>query len=787
MRDARTAGPAVTARERWRPVGAGIALLLAGAPVGVVVEGTAWLAHAAAAVALVVGVGIVVDAVLPGRDARPGGTAPVGVVAAQLGALVLAATGTFSAAGVAGVLPGPAALADLSALLDAAATQIRTGVAPVPATPAILLLVAGAFGLTAAAVHALAIGARAPAVAAVLLLAVFAVPTALADELLPAWMPVAAAAGLGLLLLSGPRPGGSPRLGSGAADGARRAPVGAALVAVAAVAALGVGALAVGIGTGGRFTGAGTGPGRTGEIGLSPFTELRGQLQQGAPTELFRVTGLPRPTYLRAVTLGSYVANTGGRAGPPRPGTPLPGAVPGSDVAGDRVRVTVENRGFRDYWLPLVGVPRGVDDVGVDRWAYDPDTGTAFSTRARREDAWTQDAVLPTPTAAALRAASRSGTDAAAGVDPAFLDTAGVDPRVAALAAQVTAGAPTGFDRAVALTDWFTGPRSEFRYDLSTGPGNGDDAMVEFLTGSRRGYCEQYASAMAVMLRTLGVPARVAVGFTGGRDAGGTRSVSNTDAHAWVEAWFPGVGWTTFDPTPLADGRAAQPSYVTEALDGVGRDEPGDPAAPERPAREAETPTPEPAPITAAPEPATPDAVADAPAPPGGDAPAPAPAVPSIPAGWLAGLGGAAVAGLLGAAPALLRAATRRRRRAAAAAGGPGAADAAWAELLATSTDRDVPGRRSDTVRATARRLVDAHGLDADAAQAVRTVAAAVEESWYGGVDPQRGALDGPVGTALQGLDATPLRLRRRLLPPSLADDRQARRTDADDEAAAAR
>jgi hypothetical protein len=82
---------------------------------------------------------------------------------------------------------------------------------------------------------------------------------------------------------------------------------------------------------------------------------------------------------------------------------------------------------------------------------------------------------------------------------------------------------------------------------------------------------------------------------------------------------------------------------------------------------------------------------------------------------------------------------------------------------------------------------VDAHGLDADAAQAVRTVAAAVEESWYGGVDPQRGALDGPVGTALQGLDATPLRLRRRLLPPSLADDRQARRTDADDEAAAAR
>ena len=97
-------------------------------------------------------------------------------------------------------------------------------------------------------------------------------------------------------------------------------------------------------------------------------------------------------------------------------------------------------------------------------------------------------------------------------------------------------------------TQWFTGPGSSFTYDLSTAPGNGDDALVEFLTSGRRGYCEQFASAMAVMLRTLGVPARVAVGFTGGRDAAGARSVGTADAHAWVEAWFPGAGWTTFDP-----------------------------------------------------------------------------------------------------------------------------------------------------------------------------------------------------------------------------------------------
>ena len=169
------------------------------------------------------------------------------------------------------------------------------------------------------------------------------------------------------------------------------------------------------------------------------------------------------------------------------------------------------------------------------------------------------------PTAEALRV--RDGdTD---GVDPAFLDTDGVDSRVAAIAREVTADAPTGFDRAVALTEYFSGPGSPFTYDLATAPGNGDDALVEFLTTGRRGYCEQFASAMAVMLRTLGVPARVAVGFTGGRATdGGTRAVSTADAHAWVEAWFPAAGWTTFDPTPLTDGRAIVPPYVARAAGG---------------------------------------------------------------------------------------------------------------------------------------------------------------------------------------------------------------------------
>ena len=732
-----------------RPVCAGAALLLAGAPVGAVVQGTGWWWHAAGIVALVVLAGI-----------AAGRIRPVGVVVVQLVVLAGAVTALFSGSGVLRVLPGPVALGELAALVREAGTQIRTGVAPVPATPAMVLLVTVAFGLTAAAVHAVAVGARAPAAAGVLLLAVFAVPTALADDLLPTWMLAAAAAGFGLLLLSG-----------GGAGWPARAPGGVVVTAVAVVLALGVGAAAGSVGTAGRLGESGAGAARGGEIGLSPFTALRGQLRQTTPTELFRVAGLPRPAYLRALTLNSYVPNTGWQPSRPGPGTPLTGPLPAVDEPGDRATVEVENVGFRDYWLPVYGEPLRVDGVAGDQWAYDPASGTAYSTRPRREDAWTQDALLPAPSADTLRAAA--GT---AGVDPAFLVTDGIDPRVAAIAADVTSGAGTGFNRAVALTQWFTGPDSTFTYDLSTAPGNGDDAMVEFLTRGRRGYCEQFASAMAAMLRTVGVPARVAVGVTGGREAGGGRSVSTTDAHAWVEAWFPGAGWTTFDPTPLTDGRAIVPPYVADAT-GSGADAPAT-AAPEQPD-----------PATAAAEPPiTADPSIDA-----GEAP-PVAEAPSSGPGWSAAapvllglLLATGVAGLV-AAPSLVRGRQRARRLAAATAGGPGAADAAWAEVLATSADRGAPSPATDTVRGAARRLADEHGLDDGARRALRTVAGIVEESWYGGVDASPDALSGPVRAVLDAIAAgTPIDLRSRLLPQSVTDGlrRPAHSAEHDDAAAA--
>ena len=132
--------------------------------------------------------------------------------------------------------------------------------------------------------------------------------------------------------------------------------------------------------------------------------------------------------------------------------------------------------GYRDYWLPLYGHPISVSGLS-DRWTYDERSGTAYTARPRAESGWQQLADFSAPTAAQLRDAKGS-----TGPVAPYLDTSGVDPRVLDLAKQVTARADTPFDKAIALQDYFTGPTSAFHYSLQTSPGNGDDALVEFLT-----------------------------------------------------------------------------------------------------------------------------------------------------------------------------------------------------------------------------------------------------------------------------------------------------------------
>jgi transglutaminase TgpA-like protein/transglutaminase superfamily protein/uncharacterized protein DUF4129 len=728
-RPARTTGGRARRPLPWAAaLSAVAAVLLAGAPVTTIVQESVWPVQAALAVVPVVAVGLALH--------RVGHAA---VVVGQVAVLLALLTARFTDAGVLGVLPGPAALGEFSGLIARAGNQIDTSVAPVAATPEIRFLVTAAFGLLTIGVFATAVTAAAPAAAGVPLLAVFAVPAALANGLLPWWTMVCAAAGYGLLLV----------VGATGTTARARTGTGVAIVGVAVLVALAAGAGTGFVGTAGRFEGSGLGGSSTGSIGLSPFTALRGQLDQTAPVELFRVRGLTRPTYLRALTLRDYVPGVGWQASPPAPGTPLPGALPGeSAVAGDQADVQVENVAFRDYWLPLYGQPLAVAGLPAGQWQYDAASGTGYSVRPKAEGGWQQRALLPDPTADELRAAT--GT---AGVDPAYLDTGNVDPRVAQIAAQVTGGATGAFDKVMALENYFTGPTSQFHYDLATAPGNGDDALVEFLTVGKVGYCEQFASAMATMLRTVGVPSRVAVGFTAGTDLGDYRSISTQDAHAWVEAWFPGDGWVTFDPTPLTDGRAITPPYVEQARgEAAGQDTSSQPdeLSPEEQAAPTAAPAPEPTPATPPP--------AAAPTDPGGL---------QLSFLWPV-LVALLVVAVLGA-PAGLRVLHRRRRLAAVHAGGAGAVAAGWAELLAESVDRGVPIPPTDTVRGAARRLVREHQLDEPAQQALRAVVTAVEASWYGGGHPAPGQLDAAVREVAAGIGTgSGLTLRQRLLPRSV-------------------
>lgn len=129
-----------------------------------------------------------------------------------------------------------------------------------------------------------------------------------------------------------------------------------------------------------------------------------------------------------------------------------------------------------------------------------------------------------------------------------------LDPRIAALAREVTSGLDSDEARAEALERYL---RSNYKYTLELPPSEPQDALAEFLFVRRQGHCEYFASALAVMLRTVGIPSRLVTGFEGGspNPVSGWYVVKASDAHSWVEAYLPDRGWITLDPTPAEPRR----------------------------------------------------------------------------------------------------------------------------------------------------------------------------------------------------------------------------------------
>src|SRR5580698_8554684 len=133
-----------------------------------------------------------------------------------------------------------------------------------------------------------------------------------------------------------------------------------------------------------------------------------------------------------------------------------------------------------------------------------------------------------------------------------YLQLPPLDTRIAKLAEQVTASAPSNYDKAVALEQYLS---THFGYTLELPQTLPQDPLAKFLFERKKGHCEYFASSMAVMLRSLRIPSRIVTGFRGGEfnDLTGQYVVRASDAHSWVEAFFPGSGWVSFDPTPAGN------------------------------------------------------------------------------------------------------------------------------------------------------------------------------------------------------------------------------------------
>ncbi len=136
--------------------------------------------------------------------------------------------------------------------------------------------------------------------------------------------------------------------------------------------------------------------------------------------------------------------------------------------------------------------------------------------------------------------------------------------------ARAVVGQPASpYAATVALERWFRSGGG-FRYDETPPRTAGAPPLVGFVTQTKAGYCQHFAGAMALMLRYLGIPARVAVGFTSGTREGDSWKVTDHDAHAWVEAWFAGWGWLPFDPTPGRGGLSGGYTSSSAGFDPAG-------------------------------------------------------------------------------------------------------------------------------------------------------------------------------------------------------------------------
>ena len=464
----------------------------------------------------------------------------------------------------------------LSAMWQASQDGLRgisEQAAPVRVTQEFVFLTcAGTWAVTVAA-DGLAFRARQPLLALVPVLGLFVFPALIRDTS-PAWYSAWFLLGGAALLLfesrarlatwgrwvSNPsaRPGAGWRLPM-----TRAASTGRWMLAVAGLLALMLASTLPGYGQG-PLLDYHAGPTVGASISINPFVSLRTRLSSDENIPVFNVVS-SGASYWRLLTLDRFDGTTFTPSSPtqvvPFTGDVSPDQEAGAPTAEITQRFTIRQLGGPSLYLPAAPAPVSVR-AGRNRVYQSPrNRDLTLQQRLRPGLTYTVVSRILRPTAAQLAGPKDySGT---VGIG-SYLDTSSADPEVRRLALEKVQGKDTPFEKALALQDYLRSPAFKYNLDvpdLSTG-GN---QLRRFLLSVREGYCEQFAAAMAVMARIVGIPSRVAVGFTTGVPQDERFEVGSKDAHAWPELYFPGVGWVRFEPTPRGDGQVDVPIYTTGA------------------------------------------------------------------------------------------------------------------------------------------------------------------------------------------------------------------------------
>jgi transglutaminase-like putative cysteine protease len=265
--------------------------------------------------------------------------------------------------------------------------------------------------------------------------------------------------------------------------------------------------------------------------------------------------------YWKLETLGAFVEDHWVRSGFGRGVIPLL-PTPYNVVWETDLRVTISD--LDTDVVPIAGTAIEVNGVDGDILPNEDGTIEAVAERPEEGDTYFVEAYVPEPTPRQMRAAPP-------GVPYSLLGDTQVDhlapayDRVARLAKRLARGEPTTYDVVRAVQDHL---RTEYVYDER--PPQHRYPLPAFLFRDRAGYCQHFSGAMALMLRMLGIPARVAAGFTPGSYNADTKEyrVRDLDAHSWVEVWFQGIGWVPFDPTPSVAPADAQAGVNSPSASG---------------------------------------------------------------------------------------------------------------------------------------------------------------------------------------------------------------------------